>query len=75
MRPWFERLWVVQERYLARKSEIVCGRLTISWQYLEQACEALQWYNDSQLYLPDLGLNSMLRSVEIWRPRIHRQVR
>jgi hypothetical protein len=44
MRPWFERLWVVQERYLARKSEIVCGRLTISWQYLEQACEVLLWW-------------------------------
>ncbi|KAK3315581.1 ankyrin repeat-containing domain protein [Apodospora peruviana] len=29
-RPWFERVWVIQEAFSARRAAIVCGRKTIS---------------------------------------------
>jgi hypothetical protein len=65
---------VVQELYLARKAEVICGRLTISWQDLEQACEALLWKVD-KLKSSDGGLKLMLDSIEGWRPLAHTMVR
>jgi hypothetical protein len=40
-RPWFERLWVVQELYLAREAHFICGQLTISWDELKHACKKI----------------------------------
>jgi hypothetical protein len=31
-RPWFERLWVLQEIYSAQKASVWCGRETMSWE-------------------------------------------
>lgn len=37
-RPWFERLWVLQEAYLGRANAIVmCGNQTIPWTSLNKA--------------------------------------
>lgn len=30
-RPWFERMWTVQEAILARKLRLVCGTAEVSW--------------------------------------------
>ena len=34
LRPWFHRLWVVQEVLMARELVLVCGSKTISWDAL-----------------------------------------
>ncbi|KAH7370058.1 heterokaryon incompatibility protein-domain-containing protein [Rhexocercosporidium sp. MPI-PUGE-AT-0058] len=38
-RPWFERLWVVQEVYLARKTLLICGRVECEWNEFSHACQ------------------------------------
>ena len=43
-RPWFERLWVVQEAHLARWGSFLCGEDQIDWITLRYAILAL-WYN------------------------------
>lgn len=37
VRPWFSRLWVVQEFALARDPVLLCGRRSIPWQHLMAA--------------------------------------
>lgn len=34
-RPWFHRLWVVQEALMARDLVLVCGDRTVSWESLQ----------------------------------------
>ncbi|KAH7345819.1 heterokaryon incompatibility protein-domain-containing protein [Pyrenochaeta sp. MPI-SDFR-AT-0127] len=58
-RPWFQRVWTVQEAVFARKSTVFCGDKTISWSVLTElmkedamtgvvhlliGCEALCFY-------------------------------
>lgn len=43
-RPWFERLWVVQEAHLARKGIFLCGSDELGWVTFRYAILAL-WYN------------------------------
>ncbi|MCJ1327551.1 hypothetical protein MMC10_004221 [Thelotrema lepadinum] len=32
-RPWFQRLWIVQEVVLSKRAVVVCGRSLIPWNY------------------------------------------
>jgi len=41
MRPWFERLVVVQELLVAQQAQVICGRCSLSWSELEKACGLL----------------------------------
>lgn len=43
-RPWFERLWVVQEAHLARRGLFLCGEDELDWMTFRHAILAL-WYN------------------------------
>ncbi|KAH7310530.1 heterokaryon incompatibility protein-domain-containing protein [Stachybotrys elegans] len=43
-RPWFERLWVVQEAHLARRGLFLCGEDELDWMTFRYAILAL-WYN------------------------------
>ncbi|KAF1948570.1 HET-domain-containing protein [Byssothecium circinans] len=45
-RPWFRRLWIVQEASVTRNIEILCGLETISWEELMRAVQ----------YAVDLGV-------------------
>lgn len=40
-RPWFERLWVVQELAVARKAVVLCGECMIAWETLEGSARAI----------------------------------
>ncbi|KAM7194417.1 Heterokaryon incompatibility protein (HET) domain containing protein [Naviculisporaceae sp. PSN 640] len=42
-RPWFKRLWVVQEIQLARDAFVYCGMDKIPWNWLWQAASFLYW--------------------------------
>jgi len=36
-RPWFERLWIQQEIYMAKDATVVCGLSTMPWQLFRRA--------------------------------------
>lgn len=40
-RPWFERLWVIQEVALSQRPWVACGNKTIKWDLLANACSQL----------------------------------
>lgn len=40
--PWFSRLWVIQELALARKAVVIRGEISLSWDKLSKAVEALE---------------------------------
>jgi Heterokaryon incompatibility protein (HET) len=46
-RPWFERLWVIQELFNARSAVVVCGRCAIGWEKFVSACNALNRIHSS----------------------------
>jgi hypothetical protein len=47
-RPWFERLWVVQEAHLARKGVFLCGNDELDWLTFRYAILVF-WYNKASL--------------------------
>jgi hypothetical protein len=42
-KPWFSRVWIVQEVGLAKRVVMLCGRFTIQWHNVVQACLWLTW--------------------------------
>ncbi|TLS30964.1 hypothetical protein PpBr36_02813 [Pyricularia pennisetigena] len=47
-RPWFSRLWIIQEVALSRNAWVVCGDHFMSWSMLETACSNLRAAGVSQ---------------------------
>jgi Heterokaryon incompatibility protein (HET) len=39
-RPWYKRVWVVQEAVSATSSTVVCGTCTIEWKHLATVCQS-----------------------------------
>jgi hypothetical protein len=58
-RPWFHRMWTLQEIGLARSATFVWGSLGISWEHLARA-------------LTELSLQSSRGIVERWNFDVHR---
>jgi hypothetical protein len=46
-RPWFRRLWVIQEIMMARKVIMCCGRVQLKWRILEGAADRIAAYFES----------------------------
>ncbi|CAO1599668.1 hypothetical protein XANCAGTX0491_003383 [Xanthoria calcicola] len=65
-RPWFERLWVWQEVWLARSAIVVCGLTFLQWDRLRSAssCLGLRGYLGTLLYNRISGLLSYESSKE-----------
>lgn len=42
-RPWFLRAWIVQEVGLAKQVHVLCGRFSMDWHTLVQACFWITW--------------------------------
>ncbi|KAG4439012.1 hypothetical protein IFR05_005528 [Cadophora sp. M221] len=38
-RPWFERLWVIQEISVSQRAMVLCGKYMILWSQLEKAAQ------------------------------------
>ncbi|CZT00745.1 hypothetical protein WAI453_009163 [Rhynchosporium graminicola] len=57
-RPWFERLWVVQEAHLARKGLFLCGDEQLDWITFRYAILTL-WYNKAASW----SLPSVMRLI------------
>jgi hypothetical protein len=47
-RNWFQRLWIIQEVALARRTAVLCGLLMMSWGWITYCSDILQtsrWYD------------------------------
>ncbi|MCJ1249475.1 hypothetical protein MMC30_006699 [Trapelia coarctata] len=40
-RPWFERVWVIQEANWAKTAEVLCGEYKAAWMDMKYACQAI----------------------------------
>lgn len=40
-RPWFSRIWVIQEVAVAEKALVICGKDVLSWKVVERAAEVM----------------------------------
>ncbi|KAG4428532.1 hypothetical protein IFR05_015985 [Cadophora sp. M221] len=40
-RPWFSRVWIIQELALASRATVHCGNVSMGWEVLFTSCEAL----------------------------------
>lgn len=56
-RPWFSRLWIIQEVALSRNAWVMCGKHLMSWSMLETACANLKAAGVSQWLLEQLSKN------------------
>jgi heterokaryon incompatibility protein (HET) len=51
-RPWFNRIWVLQEVLLAKDAYVLCGRYKVPWLNLMQACLEFMNSSSGMLHLP-----------------------
>jgi len=78
-RPWFERVWVKQEIWAARRVDVYCGDSTISWKDLSTAlgsfkshCRQHSHANERAMIERELGrLRSLLRHLPMAAPSQH----
>jgi hypothetical protein len=42
-RPWWRRLWIIQEAILAQEAIMVCGNHSASWEYISTGLEVFEW--------------------------------
>src|SRR3954454_24669604 len=48
-RPWFTRVWVVQEVALAREINILCGEWELNWRFLAELIN--KWFQSKLLMI------------------------
>jgi hypothetical protein len=53
-RPWFERLWIIQELTVSRTAVVRCGRVEAPYEYLERAA---RWIITPSSQVGQLGRN------------------
>jgi hypothetical protein len=41
-RPWFQRIWAIQEAVMARQATVACGSLTVGWDLIVQVARAVR---------------------------------
>ncbi|KAI0896325.1 heterokaryon incompatibility protein-domain-containing protein [Annulohypoxylon nitens] len=68
-RPWFNRIWVLQEIALAKMATIVYGDMSISWDRFEQALDAMRRLQLGR-YTHLWRLSGATRADSIWRCRM-----
>lgn len=64
MRPWFGRVWVLQEATLSRNAVVYCGSMRVAY---PEFCEQLKCINESGILINLLNVN---RHPQV-PPRIH----
>ena len=60
-RPWFERVWVIQEVVRAKRADVICGRRSITW---KDFAKVVLSFNDAFSYLvTNYRIGESLREV------------
>jgi hypothetical protein len=66
-RPWFERLWVVQELLLSPEAVVVCGSQETIWQSVLLSCTFLaRKVRDAKTSLSDEFVSRLLRIEDVF---------
>ncbi|KAK4209161.1 heterokaryon incompatibility protein-domain-containing protein [Rhypophila decipiens] len=76
-RPWFRRVWVIQEVLMAREATIICGTKTFPWTAMREVCAVAAnppegiWSEEDQLCLQtkDIPFVARARKGDFW-PRV-----
>jgi hypothetical protein len=76
-RPWFRRVWVIQEALLARKATVVCGKKTIPWEAMRAMCareanEASKYVYGKEVYystMAHIPFVARAKKTDFW-PRL-----
>lgn len=61
-RPWFGRLWIRQEIFLARQALVVCGKTILSWELFRSAAICLAakgGFKEHEMSLIDIRFNKI----------------
>lgn len=66
-RPWFRRMWIIQEISLAKKATVHCGSDWISWDELIGAVEFLCSSRISGMVGIAVGTNLVYQLARVWR--------
>lgn len=45
-RPWFTRVWIIQEISASKQAVVLCGKYSIGWDILEKAYEASEYWDE-----------------------------
>lgn len=61
-RPWWRRVWVLQEILLAKEAFLYCGKLFVDWKVIIANCKILG-ANIPQLLLSNTGENSVTKNM------------
>ncbi|QDS71670.1 hypothetical protein FKW77_007956 [Venturia effusa] len=59
-RPWFARVWILQEAQLARAAIVHCGSAQISWKSMKDAIHAVY----RNLYVPIAGFRQLIDEAD-----------
>lgn len=67
-RPWFERIWKVQEATLARHTTLVCGEHRVSWHVDLQTMRSIVFKIKAAAISPYFSPNASYPSTLDWSP-------
>lgn len=68
-RPWFSRIWVIQEVVVAKKAIVICGKDVLPWKVVKAAAEAMM----AASFPDEVGGRSWMNIVAIsGAVRVHR---
>ena len=70
-RPWFERIWTVQEAVLARHIVLQCGQYRIQWTADLRTLRALVFRVKSAIVSPLYNLHERAAKELDWMPLLH----
>ncbi|KIW36768.1 uncharacterized protein PV06_11057 [Exophiala oligosperma] len=60
-RAWWQRIWVLQEIVMARKSFVLCGRWAAEWDQIERATAS---FKESFIYIDELQESNIFHQSE-----------
>jgi len=73
-RPWFSRIWVIQEIVMSKTAIVICGKYSISWDELYDACTVVLRTN---IHRGDIRRDNciVVRNINNFRQQYHRLTR
>lgn len=68
-RPWFQRLWVVQEAAKAKAAVLICGRHAFKWESFCDVLRDINRYSLDAYFLPEEGKQPLQNVITVGRVR------
>ena len=68
-RPWFQRLWVVQEAAKAKEAVLICGYHAFKWESFCNVLQDINRYSLDAYFLPEEGKQPLQNVITVGRVR------